>query len=179
MVTVYFASTTIEIHRRVAIFIVGVQFLTKYLQHEFYKFFLKFVAYKKLSNLIFFKIMSISATQEWKHLEKLAEKYGKMSLRKAFDSDKKRFEEFNIRLGEGKNELLFDYSKNLINPEIMEGLRNLAKRANVEGMRMKMFGGEKINFTENRAVLHVALRHQGQFKIKIFTVVYKRKTVKI
>lgn len=105
--------------------------------------------------------MSISATQEWKHLEKLAEKYGKMSLRKAFDSDKKRFEEFNIRLGEGKNELLFDYSKNLINPEIMEGLRNLAKRANVEGMRMKMFGGEKINFTENRAVLHVALRHQG------------------
>ena len=58
-------------------------------------------------------------------------------------------------------EILFDYSKNLINEEIMAALCDLAKATKIEDMREKMFNGEAINFTENRAVFHVALRHQG------------------
>merc|ERR1712131_239275 len=57
--------------------------------------------------------------------------------------------------------MLFDYSKNLINEEIMTSLFDLARAAKVDEMKQKMFNGEKINFTEDRAVFHVALRHQG------------------
>merc|ERR1712227_1003740 len=58
--------------------------------------------------------------------------------------------------------MLFDYSKNLINEEIMKSLFDLARAAKVDEMKKKMFNGEKINFTEDRAVFHVALRHQGE-----------------
>merc|ERR1712168_72540 len=58
--------------------------------------------------------------------------------------------------------MLFDYSKNLINEEIMKSLFDLARAAKVDEMKQKMFNGEKINFTEDRAVFHVALRHQGE-----------------
>mgnify|MGYP000590776240 CR=1 FL=1 len=105
--------------------------------------------------------MSISATAEWKKLECLAKEHRSMSLREAFSSDSARFNKYSINLNCDQNELLFDWSKNLINADIMEGLYNLARRANVEKMRSEMFGGERINFTEKRAVLHVALRHQG------------------
>jgi len=67
--------------------------------------------------------------------------------------------------------MLFDYSKNLINEEIMKSLFDLARAAKVDEMKQKMFNGEKINFTEDRAVFHVALRHQG-IRIFIFTYFY-------
>lgn len=105
--------------------------------------------------------MSISATAEWKQLERLAQKYRTMSLRDAFATDPDRFDKYNVTLNCDQHELLFDYSKNLINTEVMEGLHSLARVAKVEQMRSAMFGGERINFTEKRAVLHVALRHQG------------------
>jgi len=50
----------------------------------------------------------------------------------------------------------------LINSEILEKLFSLAKATNVEKMRNEMFNGQKINFTEDRAVFHVALRSQGE-----------------
>ena len=56
---------------------------------------------------------------------------------------------------------MFDYSKNLINDDIMAKLFDLAKVTKVDEMKRAMFSGEKINFTEDRAVFHVALRHQG------------------
>ena len=59
------------------------------------------------------------------------------------------------------SEILFDYSKNLINDDIMAKLLDLAKVTKVNEMKQAMFAGEKINFTEDRAVFHVALRHQG------------------
>lgn len=64
-------------------------------------------------------------------------------------------------------ELLLDYSKNLIDNECMELLLNLAKSRKVEEARQAMFNGDKINFTENRAVLHVALRNRSNKPILV------------
>ena len=105
--------------------------------------------------------MSITKTAEWARLVDLSKTVGQSSIREAFQADPARFDKFNLKLNEGGNELLFDFSKNRIDESVMKELRNLAKVANVEEMKKKMFNGEKINFTEDRAVFHVALRHQG------------------
>ncbi|GAB4415564.1 MAG: glucose-6-phosphate isomerase [Sideroxydans sp.] len=76
------------------------------------------------------------------------------SLRQAFAADPQRFDRFSARY----DDLLLDYSKNLISEETMRLLMALARQAQVETWRERMFSGEKINFTENRAVLHTALR---------------------
>ena len=58
-------------------------------------------------------------------------------------------------------DILIDYSKNRITEETFQLLINLAKSRNVEAGRDSMFNGEKINFTEDRAVLHIALRNRS------------------
>jgi glucose-6-phosphate isomerase len=75
-------------------------------------------------------------------------------MRRLFADDPKRFERFSLRL----DDLLLDYSKNLVTQETMDLLFALARQSGVEGWRDKMFSGEKINSTEHRAVLHTALR---------------------
>ncbi|MEO6420473.1 MAG: glucose-6-phosphate isomerase, partial [Polyangiaceae bacterium] len=77
-------------------------------------------------------------------------------MRTLFEQDPKRFERFSLRLGD----LLVDYSKNRVTEETMKLLFALAEQAQVTSWRDKMFGGEKINVTEGRAVLHVALRNR-------------------
>ena len=64
-------------------------------------------------------------------------------------------------------EFLFDYSKNLINEQILKLLLDLAKSRKVEEKRDEMFSGKKINFTENRAVLHIALRNRTNTPIVV------------
>lgn len=76
-------------------------------------------------------------------------------MRDLFRADPGRFERYSIRL----DDFLLDYSKNLINDETLALLRQLGLEANVPAWTEAMFSGEKINFTENRAVLHVALRN--------------------
>ena len=71
-----------------------------------------------------------------------------------FADDPKRFERFSLRL----DDLLLDYSKNLVTQETMALLFALARQSEVESWRDKMFSGAKINCTEQRAVLHTALR---------------------
>lgn len=78
-------------------------------------------------------------------------------LRDLFAEDPQRFERFSLRL----DDLLLDYSKNLILPETLDKLLALARAADIEGAREAMFGGEKINVTEGRAVLHAALRNRS------------------
>ncbi len=74
----------------------------------------------------------------------------------------------SIKLSTPKGgELLFDYSKNLINKEVFDLLIKLAKSRGVEKMRDAMFSGQKINFTENRAVLHIALRNRTNTPILV------------
>jgi glucose-6-phosphate isomerase len=83
-------------------------------------------------------------------------------MRDLFREDPDRFGKFSIHWtgGEG-NILLLDYSKNRITAETMRLLLALARQARVEEWRDRMFSGEKINITERRAVLHVALRNQS------------------
>jgi len=78
-------------------------------------------------------------------------------LRDLFAEDSGRFERFSLRL----DDLTLDYSKNLILPETLERLLDLARAANLEDAREAMFAGEKINVTEGRAVLHTALRNRS------------------
>jgi glucose-6-phosphate isomerase len=74
-----------------------------------------------------------------------------------FDEDPGRFAALSVRL----DDLLFDYSKQRVTRETLPLLVELAREAGVESMRDRMFAGERINVTEDRAVLHVALRNRS------------------
>src|SRR5262245_61589007 len=76
------------------------------------------------------------------------------SLRALFEADAGRFDHFSARLGD----LLVDYSKCAVTEETIRLLEALVRTAEVERKRDLMFSGARINATENRAVLHVALR---------------------
>jgi glucose-6-phosphate isomerase len=80
-----------------------------------------------------------------------------LRMRDLFAADPERFARFSLRLGD----VLFDYSKNRITDRTMALLFDLARQAGVEARRDAMFAGEKINVTEDRAVLHVALRNRS------------------
>ncbi len=96
----------------------------------------------------------LTQSPAWQALQIHRNSLQQFSLRQSFVSDAKRFERLSLRL----DDLLLDYSKNLITAETMPLLFALARQANLESWRDQMFGGEKINFTEHRAVLHTALR---------------------
>ncbi|XP_040894735.1 glucose-6-phosphate isomerase a [Toxotes jaculatrix] len=92
---------------------------------------------------------------------------GSLNMREMFDSDKDRFSRFSTILETDDGEILLDYSKNLINQDVMAMLLAMAKSRGVEEAREKMFSGEKINFTEGRAVLHIALRNRSNTPINV------------
>lgn len=84
-------------------------------------------------------------------------------IRKNFATDANRFDKFSLVL----DDLLFDFSKSMVTTETMELLEKLAIASDVEGRRDAMFAGEPINITENRSVLHVALRAPETEKIML------------
>ncbi|MEL6364168.1 MAG: glucose-6-phosphate isomerase [Pseudomonadota bacterium] len=96
----------------------------------------------------------ISSSAEWKALAKLADKLAGQPVRKMFDQDPGRAARFS---GEAAG-LFIDFSKNKITDEVMEGLLALAAKTGLVARRADMFAGAPINTTENRAVLHTALR---------------------
>lgn len=100
------------------------------------------------------KVEPLTKQKTWQALLAHAEEIKKLHLRDLFSQDPKRGEKFVIE----DAGLFFDYSKNRINEETIKLLIQLAKDANLQGRIDAMFSGEKINITENRAVLHVALR---------------------
>lgn len=77
-------------------------------------------------------------------------------MRDLFSQDPERFEKFSLRTGD----ILLDYSKNRITSETVPLLMNLARETDLHAWIEKMFTGEKINSTEDRAVLHIALRNR-------------------
>ena len=99
---------------------------------------------------------SSSRTQltEWQALAKHAETVGAVHLRELFAQDPRRGERLALEFAG----LYFDYSKHRITDETVQLLAALARACGLEERRAAMFGGEKINATERRAVLHVALR---------------------
>jgi glucose-6-phosphate isomerase len=84
-------------------------------------------------------------------------------LRDLFATDPQRFERFSLNLGD----LTLDYSKNRITDETVRLLIAMAEAADVVGRRQAMFAGEAINTTEDRAVLHVALRNRANRPIHV------------
>lgn len=102
---------------------------------------------------------SLTRTPEWRDLEGHYQEVKDLHLRDLF-SDSNRFARFSIR-DEGLGWLL-DFSKNRITDTTFAKLLDLAKAAGVEAFRERMFGGEAINWTEKRAVLHTALRNTGK-----------------
>ncbi|KAL9030121.1 MAG: hypothetical protein Q9196_001732 [Gyalolechia fulgens] len=98
----------------------------------------------------------------WKRLQEHHVTLGReIILREAFKKDPKRFEKFSRTFNNtaDKSQILFDFSKNFIEDSTISLLVELAKEAQLEKLRDDMFAGEKINFTEKRAVYHVALRN--------------------
>lgn len=98
----------------------------------------------------------------WKALQDHHNSLGRnIVLKEYFEKDPKRFEKFSRTFANpaDKTEILFDFSKNFITEETLSLLVKLAKEAGVEKLRDEMFEGKPINFTENRAVYHVALRN--------------------
>jgi glucose-6-phosphate isomerase len=93
----------------------------------------------------------------WKALSRHHQLVSARTLRDLFASDPARFDKFSLR----QDDLLLDYSKNRVTEETMSLLLDLARQSDVEGWREKMFAGEHINSTEDRAVLHVALRNRS------------------
>ncbi|GAA5917717.1 hypothetical protein JCM5296_004712 [Sporobolomyces johnsonii] len=105
----------------------------------------------------------------WATLQKLYDQdHTKLVLKELFAADPERFAKFSQTYDSPAKDvhILLDYSKNLINDEVFKALLELAKQANVEQARDDMFAGKHINTSEDRAVLHVALRNLGgDFKI--------------
>lgn len=90
-------------------------------------------------------------------------------LKEAFASDPDRFNRFTRTFAAPgtSNDILFDFSKNFLTDETLELLVKLAEQAGVERKRDAMFRGDKINFTENRAVYHTALRNVSGVEMKV------------
>jgi glucose-6-phosphate isomerase len=91
---------------------------------------------------------------EWTALGKHREQLGGTHLRELFAADAERGSRYTLQVGD----LYLDYSKHLVTDETLALLRELAAATDVAGLRDAMFRGEKINTTEDRAVLHTALR---------------------
>lgn len=105
----------------------------------------------------------VSDSAAWKALQAHYEATKDTHMKELFKSDPDRFKKFSMTF----EDILFDYSKNRITEETMDLLCKLAEQQDVMGLAKKMFSGEKINNTEGRAVLHVALRNQSNSPILV------------
>jgi glucose-6-phosphate isomerase len=94
-------------------------------------------------------------TNAWQQLKQHHEEMKNASMKKMFSEDGVRFSKFSASI----DDILFDYSKNIINEKTIELLLELAEECKVKEAIEAMFNGDKINETENRSVLHVALRN--------------------
>ena len=106
------------------------------------------------------KLQDLPAWQAlWDHFASAKE----VHMRELFEQDPDRAERYWLEVGG----LKLDYSKNRITDETLKGLIELAKQAGVQERKKAMFAGKKINETENRAVLHVALRNRTNAPIEV------------
>lgn len=96
-------------------------------------------------------------TQAWTKLENHFVEMEPRSLRELFENDSERFDKFHIRF----QDILFDYSKNRMDAETIKLLMELARECQLKNAIDKQFSGNLINETENRAVLHTALRNRN------------------
>jgi glucose-6-phosphate isomerase len=105
----------------------------------------------------------VAESAAWKALQAHFEATKNTHMKDLFKNDPERFNKLSMKF----EDILFDYSKNRITEETMDLLYKLAEQQDVMGLAKKMFSGEKINNTEGRAVLHVALRNQTNSPILV------------
>ncbi|MDE9482693.1 glucose-6-phosphate isomerase [Xenorhabdus bovienii] len=110
------------------------------------------------------KNINPSQTEAWKALHQHFEQMKNVHLRDLFKQDKARFTAFSATFDE---QILVDYSKNRITAETLTKLQALAKETDLSEAIRSMFSGEKINCTEDRAVLHIALRNRSNTPINV------------
>ncbi len=103
-------------------------------------------------------------TEAWADLQRHFEQIKKVSLPKLFEMDPNRFAHFSLRLNE---QLLVDFSKNNITDKTLQLLLDLARQTRLPEAINQMFSGQPINETENRAVLHIALRNRSNQPILV------------
>jgi glucose-6-phosphate isomerase len=106
---------------------------------------------------------TLTALPAWQALVRHYETVRALEMRDLFAAEPQRFARFSLCL----DDLLLDFSKNRITEETFGLLIRLAEEAGVEERRAAMFDGVRINATENRAVLHVALRNRSGRPIRI------------
>ena len=105
----------------------------------------------------------INTSPAWKALEHHRTEIQNLHMRDLFREDPQRFSKYSLSV----NGILFDYSKNIVTEKTIRLLLDLAYRSNLKEMIEAMFRGEKINLTEDRAVLHVALRNRSNTPIMV------------
>jgi glucose-6-phosphate isomerase len=105
----------------------------------------------------------LTESPAWQALKKHQQELVNVHMRDLFAQDSQRFERFSLRLGD----ILFDYSKNRLNEKTLSLLVDLAHQENLTAKIEAMFRGDKINSTENRAVLHLALRNRSNRPIMV------------
>lgn len=101
------------------------------------------------------KNINPTETNAWKALEKLSKE--EINIKKLFQEDAARFDKYHVRF----KDILLDFSKNRLNDDIWQGLLQLASETSLSEAIESMFSGKTINGTENRAVLHTALRNRS------------------
>ena len=99
----------------------------------------------------------------WKALQEHRKEMETVQMRGLFERDPQRFDRFSLHLGD----ILFDYSKNRITEQTMKLLVELARQVKLGDRIEAMFNGERINVTEGRSVLHIALRNRSNRPIKV------------
>jgi glucose-6-phosphate isomerase len=104
---------------------------------------------------------ALGRSAAWRALYRHFEGVAGVHMRHLFDEDPRRFDKFSIHF----NDILLDYSKNLVTDDTMQLLFNLAREARVGDRARQMFSGQPINFTEKRPALHVALRNRSNTPI--------------
>ncbi|MCS5563228.1 MAG: glucose-6-phosphate isomerase [Oleiphilaceae bacterium] len=108
--------------------------------------------------------MSAPGTSEsWRLLDQLADSHRHDRIADYFSADSKRFEAMSLKVGG----LFLDYSKNRVAPPVMQALIDLARDSDLEHRREQMFSGAAINITEDRPVLHTALRNRSQRPVEV------------
>ncbi|HBN0542118.1 TPA: glucose-6-phosphate isomerase [Escherichia coli] len=110
------------------------------------------------------KNINPTQTAAWQALQKHFDEMKDVTIADLFAKDGDRFSKFSATFDD---QMLVDYSKNRITEETLAKLQDLAKECDLAGTIKSMFSGEKINRTENRAVLHVALRNRSNTPILV------------
>jgi len=106
---------------------------------------------------------SVTRSKAWKALQAHQKKLSKIHMRDLFAQEPDRFEKYSTRF----QDILLDYSKNIITDETMGLLFDLADQARLGEWTKRMFGGDSVNNTEDRAVLHTALRNRSNTPVMV------------